>query len=285
VLSRLPLTASANPVLLGDVAKIDAGLGESQIHRLDRVRQITVTAASAGRPMGSVVEDLDKQLPSLMPDGYHAKWMGLVRDMKESNEAFGLAFGVAALFIYIVLASQFESFIHPVTIMLSLPLAMIGAFLGLFLNGSAISLGSQIGMILLMGLVTKNAILLVDAAIQFQREGKSPMEAMLLAGPRRLRPILMTTAAMVLGMLPTALGKGVGSEFRSPMAIAVIGGVISSTFLTLLVVPVVYLSIESFRVGSRRVLAKLFRLEARPDPVLMPKQQPDAASDRPAAAE
>jgi hydrophobic/amphiphilic exporter-1 (mainly G- bacteria), HAE1 family len=283
VLARLPLTSSGTPVLLGDVARIVSGTGETQIQRLDRVRQITITAAAAGRPMGNVVADLDKRLPELLPDGYQAKWMGLVRDMNDSNAAFMLAFGVAALFIYIVLASQFESFVHPVTIMLSLPLAMIGAFLGLYLNGSAISLGSQIGIILLMGLVTKNAILLVDSAIQFQREGLAPQAAMLRAGPRRLRPILMTTAAMVLGMLPTAMGKGLGSEFRAPMAIAVIGGVISSTFLTLLVVPVVYLGIESFRVGSRRLLAKIFRLEARPDPVLAPRDS--KTSERPAPAE
>jgi hydrophobic/amphiphilic exporter-1 (mainly G- bacteria), HAE1 family len=287
VLARLPLTATRDPVLLGDVAKIESGLGESQIQRLDRVRQITITAGAAGRPMGNVVADLDAQLKDLIPEGYTARWLGMVRDMKDSNAAFGLAFGVAALFIYIVLASQFESFIHPITIMLSLPLAMIGAFLGLYLHGSAISLGSQIGIILLMGLVTKNAILLVDAAIQFQREGLSAKQAMLQAGPRRLRPILMTTAAMVLGMLPTALGKGLGSEFRAPMAIAVIGGVISSTVLTLVVVPAVYLGIESFRQGSRRIMTKLLRLEARPDPVLVPTRnsKPPSNDDRAAAAE
>jgi HAE1 family hydrophobic/amphiphilic exporter-1 len=282
VLARMPLTSQGEPVLLGDVARIEGGLGETQIQRLDRVRQITITAAAQGRPMGAVIDDLDKQLPGLIPEGYHAKWMGMVRDMKDSNAAFGLAFGVAALFIYIVLASQFESFIHPVTIMLSLPLAMIGAFFGLYLNGSAISIGALIGIILLMGLVTKNAILLVDAAIHFQRQGRAPRAAMLEAGPLRLRPILMTTSAMVLGMLPTALGTGLGSEFRAPMAIAVIGGVISSTFLTLLVVPVMYLAIEAMRQGSRRVLAKLLHLEARPDPVLVPRD-----SDHPerAAAE
>ncbi|HKP60371.1 MAG TPA: efflux RND transporter permease subunit [Polyangiales bacterium] len=292
VLARLPLTAQANPVLLGDVARIVSGKGETQILRLDRVRQITVTAAASGRPMGSVVEDVNKLLPQLLPEGYHGKWMGMVRDMNDSNAAFALAFGVAALFIYIVLASQFESFIHPVTIMISLPLAMIGAFLGLYLIGAAISLGSQIGIILLMGLVTKNAILLVDSAIQFQREGMSAKEAMLAAGPRRLRPILMTTAAMVLGMLPTAMGQGLGSEFRSPMATAVIGGVISSTFLTLLVVPVVYLSIEGFRQRSRKLMAWMFRLESRPDPVLArrdskapPRDSKAPPSDRAAAAE
>jgi HAE1 family hydrophobic/amphiphilic exporter-1 len=135
---------------------------------------------------------------------------------------------------------------------------------------------------LLMGLVTKNAILLVDAAIQFQRQGLAPKEAMLEAGPRRLRPILMTTAAMVLGMLPTALGKGLGSEFRAPMAISVIGGVLSSTMLTLIVVPVVYLSIESMRRGSRRLVTKLFNLDERPDPVLT-SHPPPPANDRAAA--
>lgn len=286
VLARMPLTSLSTPVLLGDIANIQSGLGESQIQRLDRVRQITVTAASQGRPMGNVVEDMDKQLASLVPAGYEAKWFGMVRDMKDSNAAFGMAFAVAALFIYIVLASQFESFIHPVTIMLSLPLAIVGAFLGLFLTQNAMSMGSMIGIILLMGLVTKNAILLVDAAIQFQREGMSPEEAMLAAGPRRLRPILMTTAAMVLGMLPTALGKGLGSEFRAPMGISVIGGVISSTLLTLVVVPVVYLGIERFRRGGRRFMTKLFRMEERPDPVLVSKPPPPPStreSDRAAA--
>ena len=280
VLERLPLTEAASPVFLGDVADVVPGLGESQIQRMDRVRQVTITAAAQGRPMGNVVADLDKQLAAMVPAGYEAKWFGMVRDMNDSNKAFGLAFGVAALFIYIVLASQFESFVHPVTIMLSLPLAIIGAFLGLYLHGSALSIGSLIGIILLMGLVTKNAILLVDAAIQFQRQGLAPKEAMLEAGPRRLRPILMTTAAMVLGMLPTATGKGLGSEFRAPMAIAVIGGVISSTLLTLIVVPVVYLNIESMRRGSRRLMTKLFRLEERPDPVL---SRPPPANERAAA--
>jgi hydrophobic/amphiphilic exporter-1 (mainly G- bacteria), HAE1 family len=285
VLARMPLTSVGQPVQLGDIANIQSALGETQIQHHDRVRQITITAAAQGRPMGNVVEDLDKELKTLVPAGYEATWFGMVRDMKDSNAAFGLAFMVAALFIYIVLASQFESFIHPITIMLSLPLAIIGAFLGLFLTQNAMSMGSLIGVILLMGLVTKNAILLVDQAIQYQREGMTPKEAMLAAGPRRLRPILMTTAAMVLGMLPTATGKGLGSEFRGPMGIAVIGGVISSTLLTLVVVPVVFLGIERFRSGGRRLMARLFRLEDRPDPVLISRNPPPAApeSDRAAA--
>jgi multidrug efflux pump subunit AcrB len=167
----------------------------------------------------------------------------------------GLALGIAVIFIFIVLASQFESLIHPFTIMLSLPLAVVGAFLGLGVTGGTINMGSLIGLILLMGLVTKNAILLVDGAIQHLREGDDAETAIRKAGPRRLRPIVMTSAAMVLGMLPTAAGRGAGSEFRSPMAVAVIGGVITSTLLTLWVVPVVFLAVEQLRATVRRRMA------------------------------
>ena len=175
------------------------------------------------------------------------------KEQADSQSAMGLALLIAVVFIYIVLASQFESFLHPFTIMVSLPMAAIGAILALYLTGSTISMGSLIGIILLMGLVTKNGILLVDGAIQHVREGDPPVEAVRKAGPRRLRPILMTSAAMVLGMLPTALGRGMGSEFRAPMAVAVIGGVITSTLLTLWVVPVVFLGVEWVRSGVRRL--------------------------------
>jgi len=152
------------------------------------------------------------------------------------------------VFIYIVLASQFESFIHPLTIMVTLPLALVGGVLGLFLTNNTMAMGALIGMVLLMGLVTKNAILLVDRAIVRVREqGEPPLQAILEAGPERLRPILMTSAAMILGMLPTAISNADGSEFRAPMAIAVIGGVISSTLLSLIVVPVFYLTIENIK--------------------------------------
>jgi multidrug efflux pump subunit AcrB len=147
-----------------------------------------------------------------------------------------------------VLASQFESLLHPITIMMALPLAFVGAFVALFLAHSSMSMGATIGFILLMGLVTKNGILLIDhAVVKVREEGWSAHQAILDAGPARMRPILMTSAAMVLGMLPTALNDGPGSEFRAPMAIGIIGGVISSTLLTLLVVPVFYLFMEGMR--------------------------------------
>jgi multidrug efflux pump subunit AcrB len=170
----------------------------------------------------------------------------------------GVAMLLGVVFIYIILASQFESFIHPITIMITLPLALVGAILGLFLTKNTMAMGSMIGMILLMGLVTKNAILLIDRAIVRVREqGETPFQAVLEAGPERLRPILMTSAAMVLGMLPTAISNSEGSEFRAPMAIAVIGGVISSTLLSLVVVPVLYLSIEGLKGRLGRLAARL----------------------------
>jgi multidrug efflux pump subunit AcrB len=177
--------------------------------------------------------------------------------MQETGQAMGLALGLAVAFIYIVLASQFESFIHPLTIMLTLPLAMVGAFVALFLWGTTLAMGAMIGIILLMGLVTKNAILLLDRALVRVRDhGETPLHAILEAGPERLRPILMTSAAMILGMLPTAISRGEGSEFRAPMAVAVIGGVISSTMLSLIVVPAFYLGIENLKtwlgIGQRR---------------------------------
>lgn len=164
---------------------------------------------------------------------------------------------LAVVFIYLVLASQFESFVHPFTIMLALPLAVVGALAALFLADLPISMPAMIGIILLMGLVTKNSILLVDYTNQLRQRGMGIVDALLQAGPTRLRPILMTSAAMVLGMLPTALGRGEGSEMRAPMSIAVIGGVITSTILTLVVVPVVYVWADRLRWRSKR---------AAPDP-------------------
>ena len=184
--------------------------------------------------------------------------------MGETNSNMAIAMLLGVVFIYIVLASQFESFIHPLTIMLTLPLAIVGAVLGLFLSRNTMAMGSMIGMILLLGLVTKNAILLIDRAIVRVRDhGEPPMQAILEAGPERLRPILMTSAAMVLGMLPTAMGRGEGSEFRAPMAIAVIGGVISSTLLSLIVVPAFYLTIEN----AKARLARLFGRAPRAEPL------------------
>jgi len=235
-------------VRLSEVARLEPGTGPNVIERIDRQRTITLTSNLLGRPLGAVVDETKAKLAKVkMPPGYQWEWAGQAKRMAETFSSLGLALGVAVIFIYLVLASQFESFVHPFTIMLSLPLAIVGALLALFLTGKALGMSSFIGIILLMGLVTKNAILLVDNANQHQHAGKTPTEALLIAGPTRLRPILMTSAAMVLGMLPGAMSRGAGSEFRAPMSTAVIAGVVTSTFLTLVVVPVAYTWLDRLR--------------------------------------
>jgi len=250
----LPVPSPRGLVTLGEIANVEMGAGASEIARYNRMRSVTVTSQVAnGASLGAVVDGFNTALAAApLPEGYFLTLDGQAKDMTETGAAMGLAIGVAAIFVFMVLASQFESLLHPFTLLMSVPLAMVGAFVGLYVAGQTISMGSQIGIILLMGLVTKNAILLVDGALQFIREGHTAEDAIRLAGPRRLRPILMTSAAMVLGMIPTAIGTGVGSEFRAPMATAVIGGVISSTLLTVLVVPVAFLWVErqSERLGK-----------------------------------
>jgi len=259
-------TPRGGMVRLGDVASFVRGSGPQVIEREERNRQIQVWAIPRGRALGDIVREMQPRIDALtLPSGGSISYDGQIRLMNETNSNMGLAMLLGVLFIYLVLASQFESFIHPITIMLTLPLAMVGAVLGLFLTDNTMAMGALIGIILLMGLVTKNAILLIDRAIVRVREhGETPLQAVLEAGPERLRPILMTSAAMVLGMLPTALNTGEGSEFRAPMAIAIIGGVVSSTLLSLIVVPVFYLAIES----AKGHLARLWRwLVGAPAPV------------------
>ncbi|MSP92807.1 MAG: hypothetical protein EXR79_13545 [Myxococcales bacterium] len=254
-IERLLDTPVATPkgfVPLRAIATVAPQSGPQVIERQDRTRQIVVAGVPAGRSLGEILKDLQPKLDAhkFQGDGYY-RLDGQVKQMREMRESMGLAFALAVVFIFLILAAQFESFLHPFTIMLSLPMALIGAFVGLFLTDNAMSMGTNIGVILLMGLVTKNGILLVDAALQNQRDGMASLDAVIDAGRRRLRPILMTSAAMVLGMLPTAVIVGPGSEFRSPMAITVIGGVITSTLLTLLVVPSVFLWLDG---GRQRVL-------------------------------
>jgi HAE1 family hydrophobic/amphiphilic exporter-1 len=238
-------------VRLGEVAAVAPGTGPATIERMNRQRQITLGANVDGRSLGDVVKELDRALAPVAQGGVKLVWGGQSELMQDTFSSMLVALLVAVLFIYFVLASQFESFVHPLTIMVSLPLAIVGALLLLFLSGLAVGLPAMIGVILLMGLVTKNAILLVDSANALRAAGKPIAEALLEAGATRLRPILMTSAAMVLGMLPSALSRGEGSEFRAPMAIAVIGGVVASTFLTLVVVPVVYTWMDRLTLRGR----------------------------------
>ena len=264
-----------------DVATVTTRDGPSIIERHNRMRQVAVYSNVKGAPLGAVAAELKRRLDAApLPPGYVVLHDGQVKIMGEQMEAFVIAFLLAFVFVYMVLASQFESFKHPFTIMVSVPLALVGALLALLLSGFHLGMGAMIGFILLMGLVTKNAILLVDAALQHLRAGAGVDEALLKAGPRRLRPILMTSAAMAIAMVPTAVGKGVGAEFRAPMAVAVIGGVITSTILTLVVVPVVFAFMEKLTPTAFRIHKTA---DANPDPFGDVEDTHPPAAGQPAA--
>ena len=237
-------------VRLDEIIDVTEAPTPASITRSDRQRAVTVTANLQGRSLGEITNDLKAGLTKIdMGQGYAFKFEGEAKNMAETLTNMLAALGLAIIFIYLILASQFESFVHPFTIMLALPLAVIGALLGLFLSGTNIGMPAMIGIILLMGLVTKNGILLVDYTNQVrEKTGKNAHDALIEAAPVRLRPILMTSAAIVLGELPTALSTAEGSEFNVPMAVAVIGGVITSTLLTLVVVPVAYTWIDKLSI-------------------------------------
>ena len=242
-IARTPLYSPTGAVVRArDIVKMNPEVGPAAIEREQRRRQAKINIELSDRPLGDVTADVAKVMAGItMPPNFEWGFAGDVEMMQEAGAAMGLALVLAMAFIYIVLASQFESFLEPFLIMTSLPLALVGALLALLFTGRHIGMPAMIGVVMLMGLVTKNAILLVDLTNQYVREGLSVKDAILKAGPVRLRPILMTTIAMILGMLPSAIGTGEGSGFRSPISIATIGGLITSTLLTLVVVPVSYL--------------------------------------------
>jgi HAE1 family hydrophobic/amphiphilic exporter-1 len=240
-LNRLYVKAKDGRLIeLSSVVRIDEGGGPSVINRVDRQRAITVFANLEKKPLGQAVEELNSIAAKVLPADYIPRYKGAADTMKESFQYLMFALVLGIIMAYMILASQFESFIHPFTVLLSMPLSFIGAFGALLLTGKTLSLFSFIGLILLMGLVKKNAILLVDYTNTLRERGMSRREAIVHAGPVRMRPILMTTFAMVFGMLPVALGFGEGAETRSPMGIGVIGGLLTSLFLTLVVVPAAY---------------------------------------------
>jgi hydrophobic/amphiphilic exporter-1 (mainly G- bacteria), HAE1 family len=228
-------------VPLGQLAKITTGLGPARIDHLDRERVITVQANTQGRPLTEVIAQIETKLKTLqLAPGYSVVQGGETEDQREVfGRIFG-ALGIAVLLMYFVLVVQFGSFLDPLAIMLSLPLSLIGVMLALLVTGSTLNLMSMIGVILLMGIVAKNAILLIDFAKWSEEAGMSRREALIEAGRVRLRPILMTTFALIAGMVPVAIGAGEGADFRAPLGRAVIGGVITSTILTLIVIPTFY---------------------------------------------
>jgi HAE1 family hydrophobic/amphiphilic exporter-1 len=275
---RLPERLRQSPDQVGDLRLTVAGPGSastliplsnlvtytawatpSEINRQELSRQVTIGATLDNLPLGTAVEKVRQAAGKLaMEPGYRVVFTGDAEDMAESFGYMAESLILAILFVYFILAAQFESFLEPLAIMFSLPLSIVGMAGLLFLTGDTINIMSLIGLIMLMGLVTKNAILLVDYTKVLRRRGMERREAVITAGRTRLRPIVMTTLAMIFGMLPLALGIGAGAEIRAPMARAVVGGLLTSTLLTLLVVPVMYTFMEDLggwfvkRLGLRR---------------------------------
>jgi len=252
---------TARVVRLGQVADVIDSTGPNQINRKNLNREVAINANVYGRSAGEVSAEIRQVLDSTpFPPGYRYEFGGSTKNMQESFAYAVSALAMAIIFIYMILASQFQSFLQPLALMTALPLTLIGVVMALLMFGSTMSMFSVIGIVLLMGLVTKNAILLVDFAIRAREgfEGQPPLDrenALLLAAKVRLRPILMTTLAMVFGMVPLAFALTEGSEQRAPMGQAVIGGVITSSILTLVVVPVVYCYMDDLATWFRRLLA------------------------------
>jgi HAE1 family hydrophobic/amphiphilic exporter-1 len=247
-------------VPLSQVATAVPASGPSTIRRMDLQREVRISGSNAGRSLGEVAADIESAAAAMkLPPGYDVRAVGDSEELKKMFANMLQTLLLAIIFIYLILASQFGSFVHPFAIMLSLPLSLVGVAVALLATGDSLNIMSMIGLIMLMGLVTKNAILLVDFTNQARAKGTPRDEALIKAGSTRLRPIVMTTLAMIFGMLPLAFAIGAGAEMRAPMARAVIGGLITSTLLTLVVVPVVYTYLDGLRpeavrewLGSRR---------------------------------
>jgi multidrug efflux pump subunit AcrB len=257
----VPVTGGNMMVPLEQIAKITMGKGPSAIEHKDGKRVVRVSANAQGRSNGEVMDDAMKLAKAMdFPPGYGLSLGGQSKDQKELFTQMTIALVSGIGLMYLVLVMQFSSFTAPLAVMMSLPLSLIGVVLALILTRGTLNLMSFIGIIMLMGLVAKNAILLLDAARSREAEGMDREEALMAAGRARLRPILMTTFALIAGMLPVALALGDSGEFYQPLAISIIGGTITSTMLTLLVVPTFYDSIE---IARDRMAAKFGRRMAR----------------------
>jgi len=246
------VNSGGQQVKLSQFASITEGSGPSQLERRDKSTSVSVKAQSIGRPTGTIVAEFQDQLEKLQADGKLKKpigvsylWAGDQENQSEGFGTLGIALLASVVLVYLIMVALYDSFIYPLVVMFSLPLAVIGALLALALTNNSIGIFTILGLIMLMGLVAKNAIILVDFTNQLKAEGKSTREALILANHARLRPILMTTIAMVFGMLPIALASGAGAEWKNGLAWVIIGGLTSSLFLTLVVVPVIYQLFDS----------------------------------------
>jgi HAE1 family hydrophobic/amphiphilic exporter-1 len=246
------------PVALRNLVSIERGAAPSDITRTNRQRSVTIRANLDGLKLGEAIRIAREVAEEVLPDTMTLSVVGDAEAMSEGNTQFAIAMLLGILVIYMVLAAQFESLLHPITVMLALPLSMVGALGGLLIFDYSLNLFSLIGIILLFGLVTKNSILLVDYANQLRKTGLDKVEAMRRAAPIRMRPVLMTAISMIFGVLPAALGLGPGAETRAPMAIATAMGMFSSTMLTLLFVPVFYILIDDLGDFAKRKSHQLF---------------------------
>jgi multidrug efflux pump subunit AcrB len=261
-------------IQLSSIITRESGAAPNAIEHFNRLRSATLSGTPIGMPMGTAMDRVEELLKTDLPAGFLYDWSGESRDLRDAGRETLFVFLLALGIVYLVLAAQFESLIHPFTVILAVPLAAVGAFgllwllnlMGVLHNAVPalsflpvipamnINLFSQIGLILLIGLVTKNSILLVEFANRRRAEGASPRDAMLEAGAVRLRPILMTAFSTIAGILPIAIGFGAGGESRRPMGVAVVGGMLTSTFLTLIIIPVVYTFFSDLaaRLGRKR---------------------------------
>lgn len=264
-IERLTVPGRTGPVMLGNVASVGIDSGPAQIDRLNRSRNVTLDVELAGRQLGEVYEAA-MALPTLnnLPPGVRIAEQGDAQEMQALFGSFALAMGIGVLCIYMVLVLLFKDFLQPLTILAALPLSIGGAFVLLLVTGKSFSMPSLIGLLMLMGIVTKNSILLVEYAIVARRQGMSRFDALVDACHKRARPIVMTTIAMGAGMLPIALGFAGDPSFRSPMAIAVLGGLVTSTLLSLLVVPAVFTYVDDVEGIGRRVMRRGRRIDPQP---------------------
>jgi len=252
-------TQDGGVVELRNLVKIETGAAPSAITRTDRQRSVTISGNLQGRALADEVAVVNRLAAETLPEGVSIEFSGEAEALRESGRQFGLMLGLSILVIYMILAAQFESLMHPFTVMLALPLAMVGALGGLWAAGQSINLFSMIGIILLLGLVAKNSILLVDYANQLRAEGLDKVNAMKKAAPIRMRPVIMTGISMIFGVLPAAIGIGPGAESRRPMGIATGAGMFTSVTLTLLVVPVFYVVLDDAVEWVKGGLRRLFR--------------------------
>ncbi|MGB8319652.1 MAG: efflux RND transporter permease subunit [Ignavibacteriaceae bacterium] len=254
------LNSRGQSVELKQFADVYQTTGPTKLQRYNRINAVTVYSQVVGRPSGSIGQDLKNQIAKgILPAGVSVDYQGDLKNQADSFGSLGLAMIAAILFVYMVMVALYDSYLDPFIVLFSIPVAMVGALLALALTMKSLNIFSILGIIMLIGLVGKNAILLVDRANQVRKEnGLSPFEAIIDAGKNRLRPILMTTSAMVIGMLPLALATDSGSEWKSGLAWAIIGGLISSMFLTLVLVPVVYLKAETWKETVPAFFGRLF---------------------------